>query len=213
MQSFEIIEARRQDLPSMGSIFARSFHPVNPFMRLAFPDTPLIQRWWQAVFSKEIEDPDCHPLIAISTTQDPSSEPVIGILTLRLIQPNAPGAGFWSSSPWTRDHDLEKCNAVAESMSTYREKIMRNRGKHYLIELLAADHEWKGTGVGKALLQEACRLADAEDASIFVEANAGAKSFYEHFGFREEGRTALEGIDGKPHEEFMMVKSARTGES
>jgi GNAT superfamily N-acetyltransferase len=210
MKSFEIIEARTQDLPSLGTIFARSFHPVNSFMRLALPDTLLVQQWWQDVFSKEIEDPDCHPLIAISTAQDSSNEPVIGILTLRLIQPNAPGAGFWSSSPWTSDHDQEKCNAVAESMSTYREKIMQDRGKHYLIELLAADHGWKGTGVGKALLLEACRLADAENASVFVEANADAKSFYEHFGFREEARTALEVVDGRPHEEYMMVKSTKT---
>ena len=75
---------------------------------------------------------------------------------------------------------------------------------HYHIELFGTDHEWKGKGIGSKMLKRACEIADGEGLDVFVQANAGAVSFYEKFRFRNEGELVMPGEDN--YLETFMVR-------
>lgn len=209
MADILIAEARPKDLDSLTTILPRAFHPVNPYQRVAQPDTPTIRKWWYKVFQDEIDDPSCHPIVAINQVTDKD----IGILTLRRFEPGEKGSGFWSMYPLTPDHRKEMCDAFIVTMAEWRERLMGDR-VHYLIELFGTAYVWKGKGVGSMMLQRACAIADQEAADVFVQANASAVGFYEKFGFQSEGEIALSGGDGREEyvEAFMVRRCEREGE-
>ena len=197
--SVQVIEARESDIDSLTTILARSFHPTNPYIKKTLPDTPKVREWWYQIFEYEINDPSCHPLIAL----DPDTEKDIGILTMRLMEPEDRGAGTWTLFPCTEDHDEGMYESMVNSMVEHRERLMLGR-KHYLIGLFGVDHGFKGKGVGSALLRRACEIACGVD--VFVQANANAKGFYERMGFKVEGKAVMP-EDG--YEEYMLVRPSQ----
>lgn len=198
-ENIVVIEARPSDIISLTTIVARSFHPVNPYIKKTLPDTPGVRQWWSQIFSEESNDPSCHLLTAIDTSTDKD----IGVLTLRLLGPDDRGVGFWTIYDWPPDFEHDMCKAMIDSMLENREKLMMGR-PHYLIELFGAEQQWKGYGVGKKLLSRACEIADANEHDIFVQANGSAKGFYEQLGFRCEGEATMPGE--RKYMEYMMVR-------
>lgn len=95
---------------------------------------------------------------------------------------------------------------MIDGMVEHRERLMLGK-PHYLVEMFCADHDYKGKGVGSALLAKACEIADAGSYDVFVQANAGAKSFYEKFGFRVEDEVVMPG-EGE-YVECMMVRRTK----
>lgn len=75
---------------------------------------------------------------------------------------------------------------------------------HFLIELFGAEHGWQGKGVGTKLLKRACDIADEKGHDVFVQANGGARGFYERLGFRCEAEVVMPG-EAK-YMECMMVR-------
>ena len=194
-----VIEARQSDVTSLTTIVARSFYPVNPYIKQTFPDTPTIRAWWSRIFQNVINSSSCHVLAAI----DPDTDKDIGILILRLLGPDERGAGFWTMYDWTEDHDEAKVKAMIDAMVEYRERMMLGRS-HFSIELFGVDHDFKGRGVGTKLLARACEIADRAGYDVFVQANASARDFYARLGFGVEGETVMPG-EGE-YRECMMVR-------
>jgi len=60
------------------------------------------------------------------------------------------------------------------------------------LEALFIDPDYRGKGVGKALLQSATRKGDVITTDV-NEANAEALGFYERMGFQTVGRSRLDG--------------------
>ena len=199
MSGITVCEARRSDLSSLSTIVARSFHPVNPYIKQAFPDTPKLREWWSRIFEDEMRNDSCRVLIAL----DSNTDIIVGILTLRLLGPDDRGAGFWTAYPSTEDHDHEKTTSMIEVMVEARERLMFGR-PHYLIELFGADHGHKGRGVGTKLLARACEIADQAGHDVFVQANASAMGFYTRLSFECEGEAVMPG-EAK-YSEYMMVR-------
>ncbi|SMQ56109.1 unnamed protein product [Zymoseptoria tritici ST99CH_3D7] len=204
-------------IPSMTTIVARAFHPVNAFHRRAFPLTPGVLAWFHRAFTDEIQNPRCHPLVAIDPSVSTSSSlHVIGLLLLRRMSPTEPGAGMWSLYPYTADHDASLFGPANEAQSRWRRKLFDTPGEphygkeHLLVELFGADHGWKGTGVGKALLGEACGVADREGWVMLVEANGSARGFYEKFGFEEVAREKMPSGEME-YWEFLLVREVGGG--
>ncbi|MEC5321417.1 GNAT family N-acetyltransferase [Brenneria populi subsp. brevivirga] len=61
------------------------------------------------------------------------------------------------------------------------------------IEMLFVAPEYRGTGVGSALLNYAINTLKATDVDV-NEQNPQAKGFYEHHGFRTIGRSEQDGL-------------------
>ena len=195
----KVIEARPSDIESLTTIVARSFHPVNPYIKKTLPDTPGMRQWWSRIFTNESNDPSCHVLVAL----DPATDKDIGILNLRFFEPEDRGVGFWTSYKWVEDIDHDLCKPMIDAMVEFRERIMMG-SRHYLIELFGAEQGWKGKGIGTKLLARACEIADGDQCDLFVQANGSAKGFYERLGFRCEGESVMPG-EAK-YMEYMMVR-------
>lgn len=200
MGEIAIVEADTADLSSLTTVVARSFFPVNPFIKSIFPDTAAMRQWWSTVFAQEIGAPDCHVLIA---RQPKKNTVALGVLTLRLLNEYDKGAGLWSSSPLTDDHNQSLYWPMIDGMSEHRERLMTGR-KHFLLELFGVDQAYQGQRVGKQLLQRACDIADEAQYVTFVQANASARGIYEKAGFVLKSETLMPGELN--YREFMLVR-------
>lgn len=184
MSNYQILPIRETDIASLTTILARSFHPTNAYIRATLPDTPAVREWWRSIFENCLSDLRWHVLVATTTTLSGGTDgEAIGVLVLRLMQPHERGSGSWSLFPRTADHHAEKYESMIDAMSKHRESIMRvghesGARAHYLVELFGVDHNWKGKGVGAALLRRACKVADARGGE--VQANGSARAFYEN---------------------------------
>ena len=197
--ALKVVEAHQSNVESLSTIFARSFHPVNAFMRRVIPDTVLMRQWWMQLFTAELQDPACKVL----TVLEPETGVAIGILLLRLHGPQETGSGIWTMCDVTEDHDRESYNHMIDGMTEHRERTMLGK-PHFLLELFGVDHAYKGKGIGHKLLAHACAIADTADHETFVQANASAKEFYISHGFEEKGENV---IKGKPdYVESMLVR-------
>ncbi|KAF2095282.1 acyl-CoA N-acyltransferase [Rhizodiscina lignyota] len=197
--------AEPSDLPALVNVFAKSFHPVSPFMRRAFPDTPIMREWWKKVHTFAIDDPDVRLLIVT----DLSSDSIVALLRYRIHGPSSADlvvdAGTWSRVPLSVDHDHELCNAFTDFLAEGRRVFIGGR-PHIFVELLATVHEFKGRGVGRLLIDTMCREADQAGWPCFVETNGAIVKFYEKFGFKTKAMKEMPGSFG--YEEFIMVRPA-----
>lgn len=208
-KEIQILEAPLSAVPSLTTMDARAFHPINEFHKRLFPDTPLNRAWWSRAFEDEINSPDCHVLAAIdpsairstSTLASPDTS-AVGILTLRLLQPSSPTVGFWTFCERTPDMDKVLFDKCIESM-----KDLPGVGtERFLLEFFGVDHSYKGTGVGRRLMEKACEIADEKGVSIVVEANHMAEQFYRKFGFGfVNGQESLK-VDGEEYWHFLFVR-------
>ena len=65
------------------------------------------------------------------------------------------------------------------------------------IEMLFIHPDYRGQGIGKALLRFACEKYNTNLVDV-NEQNEQAVGFYEHYGFKIVGRSPLDGL-GKPY--------------
>lgn len=196
-----ISEAEESDLDSLTTIVPRAFHPVNPYIKRALPDTPSVRAWWKEIFTSEINDRTCHVLVA--RNPQVNTESIVGVLTLRLMHAEDRGAGFWTLHHPAPDIDQGLFTEMIAGMLEYRTKLITGKPS-YLLELFGVDHAWKGHKMGIKLLARAGEIADGSGHDIFVQANAGAKSFYEKLGFVCEAKVPI-GEDGS-YVEYMLVR-------
>lgn len=181
------------DLPSIGTLHARAYHPTREWHRKIFPES--IAPWWENKYRMDIADPNSYVLkISSLVSQAPAPAPVIGLLSLRKYDANETGAGRWATCPPPPEVDKEAYNAMIKSMVEYRERFMLGR-VHLCIDHFGVDHEYQGRGMGKLLIAKACEIADREKLDVFVQANEFAESFYHNFGFGMEGRIEMP-LDG-----------------
>lgn len=179
--------AEAQDLPSIGTIHTRAFHPTREWHRKVFPSS--LTPWWEEKYSLDIDEPSCC-LLKISSPE--SSTTVLGLLSLRKYKADERGAGRWSSFPPAPQIDREAFDAMLKSMIKYREQFMLGR-EHFCVDHFAVDAEYQGRGLGKILLARACEMADREKLDVFVQANEFAESFYQKFGFKTEQKLEMPG--------------------
>nr|POE48987.1 hypothetical protein CFP56_32139 [Quercus suber] len=203
-----VMEATVEDLDTLSTILARSFHNKNPYIRQCFPDTSMMRRWWSLAFSAGLRDLNTH----ILTIRDGKSSsisirpPTIGVLVCRLMGAQETGKGFFEDATIRPDddHDRDMYHNMIQTMVSHRERLMLG-SRHFCIELFGVDEAYQGTGVGRCLLKHACRLADDAGLKTFVLANAGAKSFYERHGFLVDEVVTLPGE--LRYVEYLMVRS------
>lgn len=199
----EVIEAQASNLTSLSTIVARSFHPVNPYIKNTFPDTALMRQWWTKVFSDEIDSLSCKVLTAV----DSDDGTAIGVLCLRLLGAEDRGSGLWTMYDLTADHDEVAYQPMIAGMSEHRERTMLGK-PHFLIELFGVDDAYKGRQTGKKLLSRACQIADEARHETFVQANASARGFYCKLGFVEQGKTVMPGE--AEYVEYMLVRPCKS---
>jgi GNAT superfamily N-acetyltransferase len=216
--SFTTRPATTSDVPSLSTIVPRSFHPTNPYIQKLFPDTPLLQQWWTAIWESKLQTPATSHILTVESnnpnpnpnysneTTNTATTKSLGILSLQLFTPSQTGAGLYTTFPPTPDHDAQAYHDVASSLATARETLMAGTA-HFVIELFGVDHEFKGLGLGKALLLRACEVADEAGLPIFVMGNASAKGMYVKCGFEVRDVKVLEG----GYEENMLVREVGRG--
>lgn len=187
--TIEIREADTTHVESLKTILARSFFPVNDIVREALPDNAEMRDWWGEVYAEEVDNPKCRLLIAV----DLSTSAVVGVLCLRHIEAGDAFGGFWTKHPWTESHSKPLWKPSVDCMVAYEESVMRGR-PHYLLELMAVDHEYKSRAIGRRLVQEACKMADEARLPIFLQ-SGGAKDYYMRLNmwFRPQAEPEWEG--------------------
>jgi ribosomal protein S18 acetylase RimI-like enzyme len=207
--SFHLRPATVADIPVLASVWYDAFHPVSPFMRRAFPDTPLIREYWTKANTYALNDPDIRTMVVANEASKP--EQVIAVARFQappadtsVAQPL--DAGTWSRFPWTIDHDVQTLNTAVAFQSAGREKAMQGK-RHYFIELLATKHEFKGKGAGKMLIDWVCEQADKEQVEVFVDTNKDIVRFYERFGFNVQEKMVMPG--DIPYEQYLLVRPKR----
>jgi ribosomal protein S18 acetylase RimI-like enzyme len=208
--SHSLRPATAAEIPVLASVWYDAFHPVSPFMRQVFPDTPLIREYWTKANTYALNDPHIRTMVVASGATKP--EQVIAVA--RFQAPPADGsvsqlldAGTWSRIPWTTDHDVETLSTAVAFQSAGREKAMKGK-RHYFIELLATKHEFKGKGAGKMLIDWVCEQADNEQVEVFVDTNKDIVKFYERFGFIVQEKMVMPGDIA--YEQYLLVRPART---
>lgn len=196
-------EALPSHIASLSTMDVRAFHPTNAFHRQVFPNTPLVIDWWAKVFADEIDDPTAHVLVAIDA--DNAENPVVGVICMRLMDPSIRGAGMWTMYDFTSDHDLEEFQPSIEVMIDWRERLFASTKQwHYLLEFVGVDHAYRGTGIGKRILERACEIADEKGYPVFVEGNHYAVGFYQKCGFEEKGHKVMTGKEA--YTQHVLVK-------
>lgn len=226
---FTVRPALLSDLPTLTTIVPRSFHPTNPYIRTLFPATPLLQTWWNEIFTSRITQPEpkiSHLLVVTRSKTNPKdgknnndnepnnesqTEETLGVLSMAFFPPHSRGAGFYTTHPPTPDHDAASYAAVERNLASAREELMGDSA-HFAIELFGVDHGFKGQGLGKLLLRRACKIADEAGVPTFVMANASARGVYPKVGFGERRRVVLPGSGEGGYEEFMLVREVGVGE-
>lgn len=182
-----VTRAQAQDLPSLGTLHARAFHPKSEWHRKVFPAS--LSPWWEEKYALDIDDPNYH-LLKIPSAGDPTI--VLGLICMRRYGADERGAGRWSSFPPPPEVDHDAYTAMVQSMVDHRENYMLGR-PHFCIDHFGVDGEHQGCGLGAILLGRACEIADQEKLDVFVEANEFAESFYHRFGFKTEARLEMPG--------------------
>lgn len=212
MEDAELVlrSATASDRLELTAIFAKSFHPVSPFMRQAIPDTPVTRAWWDRVNSVALEDPDVR---LIKVMESSRGDLIAGIaryrtVTRKLAADKNEESGTWSKVPLTEDHNHELCIAFIEFMGNARKDHMGDR-PHLFIELLATIHDFKGRGAGRLLVNRICEDADREGLEIFVETNRDIVPFYEKFGFVVKEQRDMPGYH--EYSEFIMIRQPQKG--
>jgi ribosomal protein S18 acetylase RimI-like enzyme len=180
------------DIPSIGTLHARAYHPTREWHRRIFPES--IAPWWEKKYAMDIADSNSYVLKFSSPD----------LLSLRKYDANETGAGRWASCHPPPEVDKEAYDAMIKSMVEYRERFMLGR-VHLCIDHFGVDHEYQGRGMGKMLIAKACEIADREQLDVFVQANEFAESFYHNFGFGTEGRLEMP-LDGVT-QGFLVRKS------
>lgn len=187
-----IQEAQLSHVPSLSTMDIRAFHPANAYHRQVFPNTPSVLEWWSKIFTEEIKDPSAHVLIALDkNASDPANE-VVGVINMRLMDPEVKSAGVWTMYEYVPDIDLAEFQPSIDVMTSWREKLFgESKQWHYLLEFVGVDHAYKGTGLGKRILERACEIADEKGYPVFVEGNQYALGFYQRCGFEEKGSSLM----------------------
>ncbi len=180
-------KAESGDLPSIGTLHARAFHPKNEWHRKVFPSS--VAPWWEEKYALDIDDPTCYVLKIPSPD---SSNTVLGLLSLRKYEADERGAGRWSSFRRPPQVEPETYDAMIGSMIKYREQFMLGKA-HLCVDHFGVDADHSGRGLGTTLMARACEIADREKLDIFVEANEFAESFYQRFGFKTEQKLEMPG--------------------
>ncbi|KAF3397786.1 hypothetical protein F1880_005629 [Penicillium rolfsii] len=185
--------AESADLPSIGTLHVRAYHPTREWHRRIFPES--IAPWWEKKYAMDIADPNSY-VLKISDSESPASTPapVLGLLSLRKYDTNERGAGRWTSCLPPPEVDKEAYDSMIRSMIEYRERFMFGR-MHLCIDHFGVDHQYQGRGMGKMLMAKACEIADREKLDIFVQANEFAESFYHNFSFETQGKLEMP-LDG-----------------
>ncbi|CEO58570.1 hypothetical protein PMG11_03282 [Penicillium brasilianum] len=185
MQDTVVELADAADLPSIGTLHARAYHPTREWHRRIFPAS--IAPWWGNKYALDIADPNCY-VLKISSIEAPTT--VLGLLALRKYEANQKGAGRWTSCRPPPEVDGQAYDAMIDSMVECREKFMFGR-VHLCIDHFGVDHAYQGRGMGKMLMGKACEIADREGLDVFVQANEFAESFYRNFGFETEEKVEI----------------------
>lgn len=185
MQDTVVGLAEATDLPSIGTLHARAYHPTREWHRRIFPAS--IAPWWEKKYALDIADPNCY-VLKVSSSDSPTT--VLGLLSLRKYEANQKGAGRWTSCLPPREVDRQAYDAMINSMIECRERFMLGRD-HLCIDHFGVDHGYQGRGMGKMLMGRACEIADAEGLDVFVQANEFAESFYRNFGFETEEKVVI----------------------
>ncbi|KXS97771.1 hypothetical protein AC579_8823 [Pseudocercospora musae] len=205
--NFSIIEATPNHVHSCSTMMPRAFHANNDYVRQCFPDTPLVGSWWAKIFLDEVASEDCRVLVAVDENDSPSTK-VLGILCMRLLGADDVSAGCYSLYPFTPDHNLDMFKPAMHAMIDGWRKVFSGTGKkHWLIELFGVDHEFKGMGLGRRLLEKCFEIADQRREDVFVEANASAAGIYVKMGFESQGTVVMPG--DMRYEECMLVRRTR----
>lgn len=177
--------AEAADLPSIGTLHARAYHPARELHRRVFPEC--LAPWWEEKYAMDIEDPKCY-VLKISSPDSPTS--VLGLLSLRKYEANERGAGRWTSFAPPSQVDRVAYDAMIKSMVDYRERFMFGQ-VHLCIDHFGVDATYQRRGLGKMLIVKTCKIADQEGLDIFVQANEFAETFYQNFGFTTEERLEI----------------------
>lgn len=189
--NFVISEAEKEDLPSIGTLHVRAFHPspANKWHRDVFKDTPANSKWWQERYASDIDDQRCLLLKAASPK---IANEVIGLLCMRKIAAGESGAGKWTSFPHMPDTDPDEYDTMVASMLEYRQKVMGDKA-FFLLEHFGIDARYQGTGLGTRVIRRAMETADEARLEVYVQANEFAAGFYTRCGFESVGRVKMPG--------------------
>jgi GNAT superfamily N-acetyltransferase len=164
-----------------------------------------MREWWASVFTSEVRDLECQLLVACSHHNDQNTHQVAGALSIRRMTALQRGAGLWSMFPFTEDHDLENLLPLSSAMTQHRERMMFGR-THYLLEVFGVCQKAKGLGLGRILIEAACKIADAEGLDMFVQSNAVTEPFYCKFGFVRDCKVCVKGKTD--YIEYMLVRKS-----
>ena len=171
---FEVREANETDISSLTTIIPRSCAPNAPLNQLFPPDSVLVKQWWAEVYRKATELASYHILVTVH------GNTVIGVLTLHLWYPEdlkSTSNGLCTLVPLTDGHSESKeLEEALYNQASRREQIMQKQ-PNFMIDLMAVDQDYQNKGIGRRMIEHACRIADSEKAAIFLQTTK-AKAFY-----------------------------------
>ena len=170
----EVREASEADIQSLTTIIPRSCAPDALLNQLFPPDSVLIQQWWAEVYRKAAKLASYHILVAVH------GYTVIGVLTLHFWHPEDPistNNGLCTLVPLTDGHVKRKeLEEALYNQASRRERIMQKQ-PNFMIDLMVVDQEYQNRGIGRRMVECACRIADSKNAAIFLQTTK-AIAFY-----------------------------------
>ncbi|KAF5011451.1 hypothetical protein FDECE_2440 [Fusarium decemcellulare] len=181
-KSFKMERATLEDVPALTDIWWAAFSS-NPTLRLIWPDTPGVRRWWSDVFYDEISNKPFHHYVKLV---DPESLDANG-------WPRIAAYAKWDTStpeergprcpPWHEDMDSEILDAFIGRVDGERRRVMGDL-RHYLT--LATHPDYQRRGLGTMLMRYGCDLVDKNGVAAYVDASKSGSALYRRFGFVDE---------------------------
>ncbi len=92
------------------------------------------------------------------------------------------GKGTVTSTPWPEGANVELCEAVFVKADKLRERLLKG-SPHAVLNILVVDSEFRGRGIGRALIEDGLREADRYGLPVWLGATEVALPLYRKVGF------------------------------
>jgi GNAT superfamily N-acetyltransferase len=175
-ENVEMRIATASDLDGLTATLTAAFEH-DPLWSWAFPDPADLADWWRFVIGSALR----YPWVWISGDYAAASV---------WIPPD--GTELTEEEEARTDallHDLigPRAPAVINLLERFETSHPRDQG-HYYLSLLGVHPDYKGNGLGMALLAENLERLDSENVPSYLESsNPGNNHRYERLGYRELG--------------------------
>ncbi|KAF7596798.1 hypothetical protein BBP40_012397 [Aspergillus hancockii] len=181
-----------EDIPKLSDVWFGAFN--SPSNQELFPDTPGVHTWWDEANREDLLHKPYQKYLKVIDSTHPENIVAYGKWDLE------PDECVKRYPPWHTESNAKLCNRFFGGIEKQRKRLMGKR-KHYYLDMLATNPEYRRRGAASMLVRWGCELADRNGATIYIASSKEGVPLYQRCGF-----VLLEGLDDTPEGISPMIR-------